>query len=340
MIKKIVNYRGFEKTDPLHNAVTALQLAEQYIQIPQELLDAQELVEGGVSEKQMVLYLTLFYNAFSDKDNSMSRDSILNRIKELERELERLLNERDRLFIVTTELEGKRVVLTQNLETTTYERDELSEWKSKKSDEWMKEREDLLNRLTNLQAILGDLKSKTDDSTSDLQKDNERLRTERDELLKDTQKLEKEVEEMETKMNKLTKKLQKENRARKDLEKFVKNQQETFDLGVGSLRRNLLQHLSDMNIWKVYLEQNDVYEIDPELLYKDSVVAAEPHVEQIQTLNHALSEEIERFRVLLDDKSKTTRALEAIEAEEKPEVKPSKSTKKHHDEKKKKKKKN
>jgi len=200
---------------------------------------------------------------------------------------------------------------------------------NKKSDEWKKEREDLLNRLTNLQAILGDLKSKTDDSTSNLQKDNERLRTERDELLKDTQKLEKEVEEMETKLEKLSKKFQKENRARKDLEKFVKNQQETFDLGVGALRRNLLQHLSDMNIWKVFLEQNDVYEIDPELLYKDSVVAAEPHVEQIQTLNHALSEEIERFRVLLDDKSKTTRALEAIEAEEKPEERPSKSTKKH-----------
>jgi len=129
--KKIMNYRSFEKVDPLHNAMTALQLAEQYIQIPQELLDAQELVEGSVSEKQMVLYLTLFYNAFSDKDNLMSRDSIVNKIKELERELERLMNERDRLLYVTNELEGKKVVLTQSLESTTFERDDLSDWKQK-----------------------------------------------------------------------------------------------------------------------------------------------------------------------------------------------------------------
>jgi len=145
--------------------------------------------------------------------------------------------------------------------------------------------------------------------------------------LKDTQKLEKEVEEMETHFNKLTKKFQKENRARKDLEKFVKNQQETLDLGISALRRNLLQHISDMNLWKVFLEQNDVYEIDPELLYKDPLVAAQPHVEQIETLNHALSEEMERFRVMLDDKSKTTRAVEAIE-EEKSEKKDKKKEQK------------
>jgi len=199
---------------------------------------------------------------------------------------------------------------------------------NKKTVEWKNEREELINRLTNLQAILGDLKSKTDDSTSDLQKNNERLRTERDELLKDTQKLEKEVEEMGNQFTKLSKKFQKENRARKDLEKFVKSQQETFDLGIGALRRNLLQHISDMNIWKVFLEQNDVYVIDPDLLYKDGAVAAQPHVEQIETLNYALSEEMERFRILLDDKSKTTRALEAIEESSKQTKKDNKKKKK------------
>jgi len=131
--KKIVNYRGFDKSDPLTNVKYALEMGEQHIQIPKELLDAEELTNGGVSEKQLVLYLTLFYNAFSDKDNTMSRESIVSRIKDLERELEILTHDRNKLRDITTDLEGRTTTLEQSVETITHERDELSQWRKKKN---------------------------------------------------------------------------------------------------------------------------------------------------------------------------------------------------------------
>jgi len=146
----------------------------------------------------------------------------------------------------------------------------------------------------------------------DYKKIMKKLRNERDELLKDTQKLEKELEEMGSKFTKLTKKVDKENRAKKDLTKFIKNQEEEWGVGIGSLRRNLLQHIHDTNIWKQFLEQNDDYKIDPEELHKDSDISPLPFPEQISTLDKALTEETDRFRELLDEKSKTTRAVEAL----------------------------
>jgi len=117
-----------------------------------------------------------------------------------------LTQERNKLRDQTTDLEGKTVHLEQNVETVTHERDELSEWQKKKSEEWRIERQGLLDQITKLQEILTDLKSKTDDSTSSLQKNNEKLRHERDELLKDTQKLEKDLEEMGTQFKRMNKK--------------------------------------------------------------------------------------------------------------------------------------
>jgi len=310
--KKIVNYRGFDKQDPFINSKVALELAEQYMQIPRELIDAQELVDGQVSDKQMVLYLTLFYNAFSDKDNVMSRENIVGRIRDLERELDHLTNDRNKLIDQTQDLDGRTITLEQTLVTISHQRDELSEWKRIKAEEWRIEKEAMLVEIAKLQEILTELKSKTDDATSGLQKNNEKLRNERDELLKDTQKLEKELEEMGSKFTKLTKKVDKENRAKKDLTKFIKNQEEEWGVGIGSLRRNLLQHIHDTNIWKQFLEQNDDYKIDPEELHKDSDISPLPFPEQISTLDKALTEETDRFRELLDEKSKTTRAVEAL----------------------------
>jgi len=119
------------RNDPLNNARSALQLAEQFINIPQDLIEAQELVEGQVSEKQMVLYLTLFYNAFSDKDNLMSRESVLSKIRELENELNNSTADRDHMLGVTGELEDRKITLTQELESVSVERDGLAAWKKK-----------------------------------------------------------------------------------------------------------------------------------------------------------------------------------------------------------------
>jgi len=129
--------------------------------------------------------------------------------------------------------------------------------------------------------------------------------------------LEKDLEEMGTQFKRMNKKVDKENRAKKDLETFAKNQEEQWGIGVSSLRKNLLQHINDVNVWKQFLEQNDIYKIDLDTLPKDSIVSAQPYPGQVSSLDQALQEEHERFRGMLDEKSKTTRAVEALEEEEK-----------------------
>jgi len=163
----------------------------------------------------MVLYLTLFYNAFSDKDNSMSRDNILQKIRELEKELHIDTNDRDHVLGVTHELENKKLFLTQSIVTTRTERDSLFAWKKEKEEEWRIERETLLKKIKELEHELGILKSTTDSSTSDFQASNENLRTKREELLKENKKLEREVEELEKQFNRITKKLVKRRKSKK-----------------------------------------------------------------------------------------------------------------------------
>jgi len=106
--RKILNYNVVDKNDSLNNAKNALSLAEQFINIPQDLIDAQELVEGQISEKQMVLYLTLFYNAFSDKDNSMSRETIFSRIRDLEKKIFKLIPTIEIMFWVLRMIWNKK----------------------------------------------------------------------------------------------------------------------------------------------------------------------------------------------------------------------------------------
>jgi len=326
--KKILNYNGFDKNDPLNNARSALQLAEQFINIPQDLIEAQELVEGQVSEKQMVLYLTLFYNAFSDKDNLMSRESILSKIRELENELNNSTADRDHMLGVTGELEDRKVTLTQELETVSFERDDLAAWKKRMEEEWRLEKEHLAKRIKELEERIAVLKTSTDSTTSDLQLENEKLRKERDELLKATKKLEKEIEELEKQFTRFSKKLAKEQRVRKELESFLDKQKQNWDLGVSAIRQNLLQHISDMNVWKVFLEQNSDYQVEDSVLFKDETVSANPHPEQIRLLDQALQEEVSRFGVLLDDKTKASTAVEALEEESNTKVRVSKSSRK------------
>jgi cortexillin 1/2 len=52
-----------EENSSLENAETAFEFAEKQMGVP-KLLDAQELVDGRVDERSIVLYVSLFFHAF------------------------------------------------------------------------------------------------------------------------------------------------------------------------------------------------------------------------------------------------------------------------------------
>jgi len=156
------------------------------------------------------------------------------------------------------------------------------------------------------------LKNSSASSTSEFQDHNVALRKKREELLKENKKLEREIEEIEKQFNKFSKKLAKEERARKELQKQMERQKKDWDMGVSAIRRDLLQHIADMNIWKIFLEQNDDYKVDDSKLHTEDEFSSKGHAEQIVGLDGALQEEWDRFRVLLEDKGKANRAIESF----------------------------
>jgi len=230
----------------------------------------------------------------------------------LDKNLHTNTNDRDHLIGVTNDLDQKKTYLTETITTVREERDNLSKWKKEKEEEWKLAREEMLRKIAELEKELAGLKSSSQSSTSEFQDSNEKLRKKRDELLKENKKLEREIEELEKQFNRFNKKLQKEERARKELQKQFDRQKKDWDLGVSAIRKDLLQHISDMNIWKVFLEQNDDYAVDASKLHSEEDISTKGPAEQIVALDVALQEEIDRFRVLLDDKSKASNTIKAF----------------------------
>jgi hypothetical protein len=70
-----------------------------------------------------------------------------------------------------------------------------------------------------------------------------------------------------------------------------------FILGLDILRKNLIEHLNDMNYWKDYLEQDREFEKVPERNEKEIVERS--FEEQVDYLNSALTDENRRLQVLL-----------------------------------------
>jgi hypothetical protein len=179
---KLLNYKGLDKSDPMNNAKTALRIAEERINIPSELIDPEDLITGQISDKNLVLYLTLFYNAFSDKDSLTSRESLVARLHSLEEDIDTVLSQRETLERTKDILEYTRTELTDNLSVLTSERDELLKWKNINLAEWEEERHRLMNKIKELQENINMLKTASGESSSKLQSVNAKIRGECDDL--------------------------------------------------------------------------------------------------------------------------------------------------------------
>jgi len=170
--KNLINYQSFNKEDPTNTAKTALSIAETKINIPSDVIDVEELVTGQISDKNLVLYTTLFYNAFSDKVSLTSRESLIRRLHQLEQEIETLTAEKTKLELQKRALDERRQRLNDELKIVVHEKDELQNWKEVNSVEWETERRTLKERIAELQENIEMLRSVTTDSSSKLQQIN------------------------------------------------------------------------------------------------------------------------------------------------------------------------
>lgn len=121
--------------------------------------------------------------------------------------------------------------------------------------------------------------------------------TEALQLAKDS--LEKEKKLLTVERDDLVKQLKAAKRAREELEEAVQSATKRNGLGLDAIRKNLLEHVSDLNIWKEFLEQDRDYKNPKVNVTAEDAVKSKQFEEQIAVLNKELSAENDRLETLL-----------------------------------------
>jgi cortexillin 1/2 len=229
---KLFNYNEYmEENSSVENIEAAFELAEKSLGVP-KLLDVNELANGTIDERSIVLYVSLFFHAFVSQE------------------------EKRRLENAQRETKDKLTGLEDNLAKT------------------LEEKEILEKKYKNLTADHDALKAKYEESEAR----NAKLQNEKEAL-------ENEVAELRAKYNKLKEKV--DERSALELK--------ALDL----LRKNLIEHLNDMNRWKDYLEQDREYESEKIQERTEKEIIDRNFEDQLEYLADALGSENRKLQVLL-----------------------------------------
>jgi len=316
-------YSKYNPEDKVHNCVSALQLGESFVGIPGDIIDPNELADGSISDSNMVLYLSLMYNAYKEKYQGQTKESILKRIEELEARLKALIIENEDLKSKKGDVELSLKDLSKKLDFVTEEKQTLLVSKEQKETEfgtlkesYSKEKHDLEKSVSELEANIALLKSASGENQHHLESAKDQMKKERDaikdELQKTKDKLNKEKEELQHEQEELISNVKKAQKAREELEEKMKQKQEENSRTIHLIRKHLLQHVKDMHVWKVFLDQDkEQYEADDLHVVMEPELESLPFSQQMSTLDKAISEENSKLDELLQHR------LEEAKKEEK-----------------------
>lgn len=223
--KKLFKYdEQLEEHSTSENIDTAFNMAEKHLGIPQ-LLTTQDLMDGTIDERSVVLYVSLYFHAFvsAEEKNKIEKEkrAVTEKMTDLESELE----------LLTRKVASKEEELTQ-------------------------------------------LRGKYEEQEKAYQQ-----------LEKDKELLESEVADLKDQY--------------KRLKEAVDARQRLELQGLDALRKNLLEHLRDMNIWKGYLEQDRTYDSEKIQIRAEAEVSDRSFEDQLEYLSDALSSENKRLDELL-----------------------------------------
>lgn len=216
-----------EEHSTSENIETGFNMAEKHLGIPQ-LLTKEDLMDGTIDERSVVLYVSLYFHAFvsAEEKNKIEKEkrAVTEKMTDLESELD----------LLTKKVASKEEELTQL--RAKYEEQE------KAYRQLEKEKELLAKEVADLKDQYRRLKEAVD--------------------------------------------------ARQRLELQ----------GLDVLRKNLLEHLRDMNVWKDYLEQDRQYESEKIQIRAEGEIADRPFEDQLEFLSGELSAENKRLDELLSQR--------------------------------------
>jgi chromosome segregation ATPase len=154
------------------------------------------------------------------------------------------------------------------------------------------------------------------------------LKSETEALQKAKEALEKEKKLLTVERDDLVKQLKAAKRAREELEEAVQAATKRNGLGLDAIRKNLLEHVADLSIWKEFLEQDRDYKSPSANLTSEDSVKGKEFEQQIALLNKALHEENERLEDLLVGRRDEAKSKATMFSDEEDGDKKSKKSKK------------
>jgi len=125
------------------------------------------------------------------------------------------------------------------------------------------------------------------------------LKSETEALQSAKDSLEKEKKLLTVERDDLVKQLKAAKRAREELEEAVQAATKRNGLGLDAIRKNLLEHVSDLNVWKEFLEQDRDYKNPKVTITSEDSIKSQPFEGQIGALTKELSAENDRLETLL-----------------------------------------
>jgi chromosome segregation ATPase len=308
----LIKYESYGTSDKIGNCGVGLKTGEEKCNVP-ALMEASELASGKVSEKNLVLYLSLWFNAFKELDAGASKESLMKRIKELEERIkvltaenEALRESKDSLEVTVEDLTQKLNALTEQHKKLQMTHEETMRELSSLKSTYLSEKQSLEAKLSELTENITALMANSGDSVTKLQNAKDEVTRERDALREELKnvrdQLTKEKKELEAKNAELQASLNKSKKMREELEEIMKKQQENHSKSIHVLRKHLLQHVHDMHVWKVFLEQDREYESEDLHIVMEAELEGMEFGEQVSTLDTAISEENERLAKLLKER--------------------------------------
>jgi len=266
----VIDYNSFSSENKEHNCATAFKISEEQLNIP-SLIDPVEMSVGKTSDKNIVLYLSLWFNAFKELNAGISKDDLARRLKELEERIrilmaenEELRRRRQEILAQQNALSEKLGLLTSEEETLYMARDEIQTQLKELMDAYDLERMTMEEQIKLMKEQIALASNSSEDQQSQLRSKIDEAARERDRLLEELrllkEQMKKENEEIAEKNRELKKKLDQENKEREALQEQLSKIQEEQGQAVISLHSKLKKHVTDMHVWKDYLEQDKDYD--------------------------------------------------------------------------------
>jgi len=331
--KELMDFSKFHKENNIENLGVAFEFAEKHLGIP-KLLDPQEVADGNIDERSLVLYISLYFHAFvalQQKSQIEARmrglqgtleeraklaenlqeenDKLKSQLEELRAQLKAEQEAKSELQEKDTYLEEKVEVLKQLLEQESEEKDEIEKAKQTLTKE------------------LDEVKLKFDSLLKEKEQTVEVLEAERKkgtQLTENKVQLQEQVSNLQAQLSELNTKLANEAEKRKNENDEYGKRSKAEVSGLQVLKKNLEQHVEDLTRWQKFLDLDNQSEIDFSGEIRPNImldISKQDYEAQVEYLAKKLDKENSDLEGFLKQKEAEVKARKNLEKKKKEKAK-------------------